>query len=77
MDRVQEGEENNKSSVVGLAIKGNKKSKYVVQWALDKFVHEGISIFKLIHVRAVIKGVPTPSKIHCVLCSNSVIVKLV
>ncbi|GAU33086.1 hypothetical protein TSUD_227450 [Trifolium subterraneum] len=46
--------------VVALAIKGNKKSKYVVQWALDKFVHEGISIFKLIHVRAVINGVPTP-----------------
>ncbi|CAJ2638536.1 unnamed protein product [Trifolium pratense] len=60
MDRVQEADENNKTSVVGLAIKGNKKSKYVVQWALDKFVHEGISIFKLIHVRAVINGVPTP-----------------
>lgn len=63
MDRIQEGDENGKCSVVGLAIKGNKKSKYVVQWALDKFVAEGVLIFKLIHVRAVIKGVPTPSKI--------------
>ncbi|CAK8564789.1 unnamed protein product [Lathyrus sativus] len=60
MDRIQEGDENGKCSVVGLAIKGNKKSKYVVQWALDKFVAEGVLIFKLIHVRAVIKGVPTP-----------------
>ncbi|XP_058721929.1 U-box domain-containing protein 35-like [Vicia villosa] len=60
MDRIQEADENGKCSVIGLAIKGNKKSKYVVQWALDKFVAEGVLIFKLIHVRAVIKGVPTP-----------------
>ncbi|KAK7271561.1 hypothetical protein RJT34_27567 [Clitoria ternatea] len=65
MDRIQEAEENYKSqcsssSVVALAIKGNKKSKYVVQWALNKFVPEGMIIFKLIHVHAGIKGVPTP-----------------
>jgi hypothetical protein len=72
MDRIQEADENNKTSVVALAIKGNKKSKYVVQWALDKFVHEGISIFKLIHVRAVITGVPTPSKIY-IMCYYVVI----
>lgn len=48
------------SSVVALAIKGNKKSKYVVQWALNKFVPEGMIIFKLIHVHANIQGVPTP-----------------
>jgi hypothetical protein len=72
MDRIQEADENNKNSVVALAIKGNKKSKYVVQWALDKFVHEGISIFKLIHVRAVINGVPTPSKIY-LMCDYVII----
>ncbi|KAK7322455.1 hypothetical protein VNO77_25836 [Canavalia gladiata] len=65
MDKIEEAEENNKSqhfssSVVALAIKGNKKSKYVVQWALNKFVPDGMIIFKLIHVHAGIKGVPTP-----------------
>ncbi|AES88009.1 transmembrane protein, putative [Medicago truncatula] len=39
--------------------KGNKKSKYVVQWALNKFVPEVMIIFKLIHVHAGIVGVPT------------------
>ncbi|KAK2385814.1 U-box domain-containing protein kinase family protein [Trifolium repens] len=58
MDRIQERDESNKtrhssSSVVALAIKGNKKSKYVVQWALNKFVPEGMIVFKLIHVHAV------------------------
>jgi hypothetical protein len=74
MDRIQERAESNKtrhssSSVVALAIKGNKKSKYVVQWALNKFVPEGMIVFKLIHVHAGIVGVPTPSNIivYCVL----------
>lgn len=77
MDRNQdEADENSKSqcsssSVVALAIKGNKKSKYVVQWALNKFVPEGRIIFKLIHVQAGIKGVPTPSNI----CIVSIIFK--
>ncbi|CAJ2638538.1 unnamed protein product [Trifolium pratense] len=58
MDRIQERDESNRSwhsssSVVALAIKGNKKSKYVVQWALNKFVPEGMIVFKLIHVHAV------------------------
>ncbi|XP_029124818.1 U-box domain-containing protein 35 isoform X4 [Cajanus cajan] len=57
MDRIQEADANNisqhsSSSVVALAIKGNKKSKYVVQWALNKFVPEGMIVFKLIHVHA-------------------------
>ncbi|KAK7259769.1 hypothetical protein RIF29_25382 [Crotalaria pallida] len=60
MDSIQEKAEHSSSSVVALAIKGNKKSKYVVQWALNKFVPEGMIIFKLIHVYAGIKGVPTP-----------------
>lgn len=68
MDKIQdkEGEhskfQGSSSSVVAVAIKGNKKSKYVLQWALKKFVPEGRIVFKLIHVHAGIKGVPTPSK---------------
>ncbi|KAL3024305.1 hypothetical protein AAZX31_04G113200 [Glycine max] len=66
MDKILEADANNmsqhsSSSVVALAIKGNKKSKYVVQWALNKFVPEGMIIFKLIHVHGGIKGVPTLS----------------
>ncbi|XP_047153096.1 U-box domain-containing protein 52-like [Vigna umbellata] len=66
MEKILEADANtvsqrsSSSSVVALAIKGNKKSKYVVQWALNKFVPEGMIIFKLIHVYATIKGVPTP-----------------
>ncbi|KAE9616303.1 putative rossmann-like alpha/beta/alpha sandwich protein [Lupinus albus] len=60
MDSIHEKSEHSSSSVIALAIKGNKKSEYVVQWALNKFVPEGIIIFKLIHVHAGIKGVPTP-----------------
>ncbi|XP_058721927.1 U-box domain-containing protein 35-like isoform X1 [Vicia villosa] len=62
MDRIKEGNESSRTrhSVVALAIKGNKKSKYVVQWTLNKFVPEGMIIFKLIHVHAGITGVPTP-----------------
>jgi len=75
MDKILEADANNmsqhsSSSVVALAIKGNKKSKYVVQWALNKFVPEGMIIFKLIHVHGGIKGVPTPCNILlCLLCS--------
>ncbi|KAM1231818.1 hypothetical protein ACFX13_042455 [Malus domestica] len=47
-------------SVVGIAISGDKNSKYIVRWALDKFVPEGNVFFKLIHVRPKITGVPTP-----------------
>ncbi|KAL5745973.1 hypothetical protein ACOSP7_027119 [Xanthoceras sorbifolium] len=37
-------------STVGIAIKGNKKSMYVVAWALEKFIPEGIIVFRLLHV---------------------------
>ncbi|GLT83959.1 hypothetical protein SLE2022_022200 [Rubroshorea leprosula] len=42
------------------AINGNSKSKYVVGWALDKFIPEGNLVLKLLYVRPRIKGVPTP-----------------
>lgn len=48
------------SSTIAVAINGKKKSKYVVRWALDKFVPEGKVCFKLLHVRPRIIGVPTP-----------------
>ncbi|KAE9465062.1 hypothetical protein C3L33_03059, partial [Rhododendron williamsianum] len=48
------------SVTVNIAIKGNSKSKYVVDWALDKFIPEGMFLFKLIFVRPTIIAVPTP-----------------
>lgn len=58
------------SSTIAVAINGKKKSKYVVKWALDKFVTEGKVCFKLLHVRPRITCVPTPSKlfIYTLLC---------
>lgn len=50
-------------SKVAVAISGSKKSKYIVSWALDKFVPEGIVFVKLIHVRPKISAVPTASKL--------------
>ncbi|KAK4837422.1 hypothetical protein QYF36_005281 [Acer negundo] len=44
---------------VAIAIKGNRKSKYMVTWALDKFIPEGITVFKLLHVSRRITTVPT------------------
>lgn len=55
------------STVVAIGIKGSKKSKSILQWALKRFVPEGRIMFKLIHVHASIKGVPTPSK-HMSFC---------
>ncbi|OMO52195.1 hypothetical protein COLO4_37371 [Corchorus olitorius] len=45
---------------VGIAINGNRKSKYVVSWALDKFIPEENIMFKLLHVHPKITTVPTP-----------------
>ncbi|KAF3500825.1 hypothetical protein F2Q69_00039975 [Brassica cretica] len=47
-------------AVVALAINGKKKSKYVVFWALEKFVPDGFSDFKLLYVRPPITYIPTP-----------------
>ncbi|KAJ4877453.1 U-box domain-containing protein 52 [Raphanus sativus] len=45
---------------VAVAINGKKKSKYSVLWALDKFIPEGFSDFKLLYVRPPVTYVPTP-----------------
>ena len=53
------------SLVVAIAINGDSKSKYIIRWALEKFVPEaeGKIMFKLLHVRPKITSVPTPSKL--------------
>ncbi|XP_057482582.1 U-box domain-containing protein 35-like [Actinidia eriantha] len=48
------------SLTVAIAINGNQKSKYVVRWALEKFIPEGKIMYKLLHVRPKITTVPTP-----------------
>lgn len=45
---------------VAIAISGSRRSKYVVNWALDKFIPEGEISFKLLYVRPKILAVPTP-----------------
>ncbi|KAK1366696.1 U-box domain-containing protein 35-like [Heracleum sosnowskyi] len=47
--------------IVAIAINGDSNSKYVVKWALDKFVLEGNMMFKLLHVRPMVTTVPTPT----------------
>ncbi|KAJ0100006.1 hypothetical protein Patl1_20723 [Pistacia atlantica] len=46
--------------IVAIAVKGNRKSKNVISWTLEKFVPEGITLFKLLHVCPRITAVPTP-----------------
>ncbi|KAL1215045.1 U-box domain-containing protein 52 [Cardamine amara subsp. amara] len=48
------------SPAVAVAINGKKKSKYVVFWALEKFIPEGFSDFKLLYVRSPVTYIPTP-----------------
>ncbi|XP_022738516.1 LOW QUALITY PROTEIN: U-box domain-containing protein 35-like [Durio zibethinus] len=45
---------------IGIAINGSRKSKFMVKWALDKFIPEENVMFKLLHVRPKITAVPTP-----------------
>ncbi|KAF5731047.1 U-box domain-containing protein 35-like [Tripterygium wilfordii] len=47
------------SLTVAIAINGKRESKYVVKWALEKFVTEAKVVFKLIHIRPEITSVPT------------------
>ncbi|KAL0292494.1 UNVERIFIED_CONTAM: U-box domain-containing protein 35 [Sesamum calycinum] len=47
-------------SVAAVAVSGSRRSKYVVKWALEKFVPEGLVYFRLLHVRPVINRIPTP-----------------
>ncbi|ESQ31779.1 hypothetical protein EUTSA_v10005349mg [Eutrema salsugineum] len=48
------------SPAVAVAINGKKKSKYVAFWALEKFIPEGFSDFKLLYVRPPVTYIPTP-----------------
>ncbi|KAK1421382.1 hypothetical protein QVD17_23678 [Tagetes erecta] len=49
--------------VVGLAVNGGKKTKHVVKWALDKFIPEGMLLFKLFFIRPKIIKIPIPSEL--------------
>ncbi|XP_019103851.2 U-box domain-containing protein 35 isoform X2 [Beta vulgaris subsp. vulgaris] len=46
--------------IVGVALTGSRKSKYILRWALEKFLPEGNVSFKLLHVYPKITIVPTP-----------------
>ncbi|KAL0718306.1 hypothetical protein Bca4012_067628 [Brassica carinata] len=46
--------------VIAVAINGKKKSKYPISWALDKFIPDGFSDFKLLYIRPPITHIPTP-----------------
>lgn len=48
--------------VVAIAVSESRKNKYVVRWALDKFVPEGMLLFKLFFIRPKINRIPTPSE---------------
>ncbi|XP_006655773.1 U-box domain-containing protein 35 [Oryza brachyantha] len=47
-------------STVAIAVNGSKSSRHALKWALDKFVPEGRVLFRILHVRPIIKMVPTP-----------------
>ncbi|KAL9669322.1 hypothetical protein QQ045_006867 [Rhodiola kirilowii] len=49
------------SMTVGVALSGNnKKSRYILRWAFDKFSPDENVVFKLIHVRPLITTIPNP-----------------
>jgi hypothetical protein len=58
---------------VGIAIDGKGSSKYLVQWALEKFMPQGKVAFKLLHICPKITAVPTPSKqlLSKITCRNA------
>ncbi|XP_042487823.1 U-box domain-containing protein 35-like [Macadamia integrifolia] len=45
---------------VAVAISGSKQSKWVLKWALEKFIPEGRILFKLLHVRPKVTVIPSP-----------------
>ncbi|XP_057527836.1 U-box domain-containing protein 35-like isoform X2 [Amaranthus tricolor] len=59
-DVVENGKGSPCSRVIAVALNGGAKSKYIVRWAMEKFIPEGKVSFKLIHVFPKITGVPTP-----------------
>uniref|UniRef100_A0A0A9CTK6 RING-type E3 ubiquitin transferase n=1 Tax=Arundo donax TaxID=35708 RepID=A0A0A9CTK6_ARUDO len=47
-------------STVAVAVSGSRSSRHALKWALDKFVPEGRTLFRILHVRPAITMVPTP-----------------
>ncbi|KAL2923622.1 U-box domain-containing protein 35 [Bienertia sinuspersici] len=48
--------------LVSAALTGSRKSRFILRWAMKKFLLKGNVTFKLIHVYPNITVVPTPSK---------------
>ncbi|KAJ4956779.1 hypothetical protein NE237_013562 [Protea cynaroides] len=48
------------SVTVAVAISGSRQSKWVLRWALEKFITEGRILFKLLHVRPKVTTIPSP-----------------
>ncbi|KAJ4952537.1 hypothetical protein NE237_029369 [Protea cynaroides] len=44
---------------VALAISGSRQSKWIIRWALEKFIPEGRVLFKLLYVRPQVTAIPT------------------
>uniref|UniRef100_A0A803KT77 RING-type E3 ubiquitin transferase n=1 Tax=Chenopodium quinoa TaxID=63459 RepID=A0A803KT77_CHEQI len=57
---MDKGKGSSCSRVIAIALNGGAKSKYIVRWAMEKFIPEGNVAFKLFHVFPKITGVPTP-----------------
>ena len=61
--------------IVAVGLTGGRKSKYILRWAMDKFLPEsnGNVTFKLLHVYPKITAVPTPSQYirSNSICKNS------
>ncbi|KAL8160302.1 hypothetical protein V2J09_001839 [Rumex salicifolius] len=58
--KEMEGKEEGEGHVVAIALNGGSKSKYVIKWALEKFMSESNVTFKLFHIYPPITAVPTP-----------------
>ncbi|KAK9665431.1 hypothetical protein RND81_14G112100 [Saponaria officinalis] len=56
-----EKEESDKAElIVSVAISASKKAKYILKWALEKFLPEGNVTFRILHVYPKVTIVPTP-----------------
>ena len=64
---MDKGKGSSCSRVIAIALNGGAKSKYIVRWAIEKFIPEGNVAFKLFHVFPKITGVPTPSKFNIII----------
>ncbi|KAJ8425470.1 hypothetical protein Cgig2_001059 [Carnegiea gigantea] len=57
---VEHGPGSPGTRMVAIALNGGSKGKFIVRWAIEKFVPDENVVFKLLHVYPKISGVPTP-----------------